>query len=94
MPWNGRRDVLIDRFDARAVLDMVPLSPKVGHALRCDCRGRRQFQGSPNVCSPPQRLHKADGPPTLIQRPPHSYNEIIFVETPPIPATSLKQYQL
>ncbi|CAM9914832.1 unnamed protein product [Scytosiphon promiscuus] len=28
MPWNGRRDVLIDRFDARAVLDMVPLSPK------------------------------------------------------------------
>ncbi|CAN0133924.1 unnamed protein product, partial [Ectocarpus sp. 4 AP-2014] len=29
MPWNGRRDVLIDRFDARAVLDMVPLSPKV-----------------------------------------------------------------
>lgn len=30
MPWNGRHDVLIDRFDARAVLDMVPLSPKVG----------------------------------------------------------------
>lgn len=29
MPWNGRHDVLIDRFDARAVLDMVPLSPKV-----------------------------------------------------------------
>ena len=29
MPWNGRQDVLIDRFDARAVLDMVPLSPKV-----------------------------------------------------------------
>ncbi|CAN0228252.1 unnamed protein product, partial [Laminaria digitata] len=28
MPWNGRQDVLIDRFDARAVLDMVPLSPK------------------------------------------------------------------
>lgn len=35
MPWNGRRDVLIDRFDARAVLDMVPLSPKV---LYCGCR--------------------------------------------------------
>lgn len=33
MPWNGRHDVLIDRFDARAVLDMVPLSPKVGSQL-------------------------------------------------------------
>lgn len=32
MPWNGRHDVLIDRFDARAVLDMVPLSPQVPHA--------------------------------------------------------------
>ncbi|CAM9887115.1 unnamed protein product [Choristocarpus tenellus] len=32
MPWNGRHDVLIDRFDARAVLDMVPLSPKASKA--------------------------------------------------------------
>ncbi|CAM9515914.1 unnamed protein product, partial [Discosporangium mesarthrocarpum] len=34
MPWNGRHDVLIDRFDARAVLDMLPLSPKNTGDLR------------------------------------------------------------
>lgn len=33
MPWNGRHDVLIDRFDARAVLEMIPLSPKVPIAM-------------------------------------------------------------
>lgn len=82
MPWNGRQDVLIDRFDARAVLDMVPLSPKVGYAAHCrcrggskDCRGPQQFRVGPTIARGAQRLRrpatiaKGGGTPLL----PHIY---------------------
>lgn len=69
MPWNGRRDVLIDRFDARAVLDMVPLSPKV---IACCC-GRRCWCCRRYLCG--WRAHECGlelfpiPPPSALRRP-------------------------
>lgn len=58
MPWNGRRDVLIDRFDARAVLDMVPLSPKVRLPHGCSNLGSTAvFRGQWLVWNVRQQLY-------------------------------------